>query len=75
VSVAHIVRPVAHTLKKVAGAVSWGYESGKRDITKAKCKMKVCCFKDKRLETCADCRDYPCKILQEFWSKKGWKYQ
>ena len=52
-----------------------GYESGERDISKAKCKIKVCCFKEKRLETCADCPDYPCEILDEFWSKKGWKYQ
>lgn len=51
------------------------YEKGERDITKAKCKRKVCCFRDKRVETCVDCCDYPCKILEEFWGKKGWKYQ
>lgn len=52
-----------------------GYETGKRDINKAKCKIKVCCFKERRLETCADCPEYPCEILKEFWSKKGWKYK
>lgn len=52
-----------------------GYESGERDISKAKCKIKVCCFREKQLETCADCPDYPCAILDEFWSKKSWKYQ
>jgi len=52
-----------------------GYEIGERDIDKAKCKIKVCCFKEKKLETCADCSDYPCEILKEFWSKKGWKYK
>jgi len=52
-----------------------GYESGKRDISKAKCEIKVCCFKERRLETCADCPDYPCEILEEFWSKRGWKYK
>jgi len=52
-----------------------GYQSGERDISKAKCKIKVCCFKEKGLETCADCSDYPCEILVEFWSKKGWKYK
>jgi len=52
-----------------------GYESGKRDISKAKCEIKVCCFKERGLETCADCPDYPCKILEEFWSKRGWKYK
>jgi hypothetical protein len=51
-----------------------GYESGKRDLSKAKCKIKVCCFKEKQLETCADCPTYPCPILLEFWSKNGQKY-
>ena len=52
-----------------------GYESGKRDLSKAKCEIKVCCFREKQLETCADCKDFPCPILFGFWSKKGWKYQ
>lgn len=52
-----------------------GYESGERDLSKAKCKIKVCCFKERELETCADCPDYPCEILREFWSKRGWKYR
>ena len=52
-----------------------GYEPGGRDLSKAKCEIKVCCFRERKLETCADCPDYPCKILEEFWSKKGWKYQ
>ena len=52
-----------------------GYGSGKRDLSKAKCKIKVCCFKENRLETCADCQKYPCDILGEFWNKKGWKYK
>ena len=51
------------------------YESSKRDITKAKCKIKVCCFKERDFETCADCSTYPCEILSEFWGKKGWKYK
>jgi hypothetical protein len=37
--------------------------------------MKVCCFGEKKLETCVDCPDYPCSIMQAFWSKKGSKYQ
>jgi hypothetical protein len=32
-----------------------GYDKGERDIGKAKCKMKVCCFRERKLETCADC--------------------
>ena len=27
-----------------------GYESGERDINKAKCKIKVCCCKEKNLK-------------------------
>ena len=53
-----------------------GYESGERDINRARCKMKVCCFRDKKLESCADCPDYDsCSIIQGFFSKKGYKYR
>jgi len=52
-----------------------GYDKG-RDINKAKCNMKVCCFKKKELETCADCPDYPkCKTIHNFFSKNGFKYK
>ena len=53
-----------------------GYESGGRDINKAKCKMKVCCFKERGLETCADCPDYPsCGVIRGFHDKSGYKYK
>ncbi len=52
-----------------------GYESVTREPGKAKCKMKVCCFVERKLETCADCPDYPCALLVTFWNKKGWKYK
>jgi hypothetical protein len=52
-----------------------GYESGRRDLSKAKCEIKVCCFRERNLETCADCQDYPCEILRGFWSKNGSKYK
>jgi hypothetical protein len=52
-----------------------GYEDGKRDINKSRCKIKSCCFKDKKLETCADCSGYlSCKLIQD-WYKKGYKYK
>ena len=52
-----------------------GYESGKRDISKAKCRIKICCFKEREFETCADCSDYSsCLIIQGFYNKKGYKY-
>ncbi|MCW4045166.1 MAG: hypothetical protein NWE94_06590 [Candidatus Bathyarchaeota archaeon] len=43
-------------------------------MNKAKCEIKLCCFRDRKLETCADCTDYPCRILEAFWGKNGWKY-
>jgi transposase-like protein len=48
-----------------------GYEVGARDLSKAKCRMKVCCFVEKKLETCADCTSYPCEVLQVFWTKNA----
>jgi hypothetical protein len=53
-----------------------GYEDGKRDITKSKCRMKVCCFKEHKLQTCADCKDYAsCKIMKDFYGHGGYKYK
>ena len=52
-----------------------GYEAGKRDLSRAKCETKICCFKERMLETCADCADFPCEVLEKFWSKNGWKYK
>jgi hypothetical protein len=53
-----------------------GYESGERHISKARCKIKVCCFRDRRLETCADCADYAsCETIRSFQDKSGYKYR
>lgn len=55
-----------------------GYASGERDINRAKCKMKICCFKERGLQTCADCVNYPCDILLAFYRRKryaGRRYQ
>jgi len=53
-----------------------GYESGESDINKAKCKIKLCCFRDRGLQTCADCSDYPmCEIIHTFNDKNGTKYR
>jgi len=52
-----------------------GYENGERDINKAKCKIKLCCFRDRGLQTCADCADYPmCEIMHTFQDRSGTKY-
>ncbi len=53
-----------------------GYENGKRDIAKSKCKMKICCFRERKLETCADCPDYlQCELIMGFHDKSGYKYK
>jgi hypothetical protein len=53
-----------------------GYESGERDIEKARCAMKVCCIGRLGVaHTCADCPDcLSCVTLQGLFSKKGHKY-
>ena len=54
-----------------------GYETGLRDIAKARCKIKVCCIgKLGNNCTCADCQDFQrCNILQDFYGKNGYKYR
>lgn len=52
-----------------------GYKTGERDLAKAKCKMKICCLQ-KGLISCADCDQFEtCSTLNEFYSKKGYKYK
>jgi len=52
-----------------------GYSDGTRDISKAKCKIKVCCIR-KQYNSCADCDDYDsCDIIQGFFKKNGYKYK
>ncbi|OFY61946.1 MAG: hypothetical protein A2Y71_09140 [Bacteroidetes bacterium RBG_13_42_15] len=53
-----------------------GYDSGKRDIKEAKCRIKVCCFGDKKLDTCADCVNlYTCPTIGNLFAHNGYKYQ
>ena len=52
-----------------------GYVNGERDISKAKCKMKVCCVK-RGLTSCADCKDFEsCETLMAFFGHDGYKYK
>ncbi|MCP4679832.1 MAG: DUF3795 domain-containing protein [Deltaproteobacteria bacterium] len=52
-----------------------GYADGTRDITRAKCKIKVCCLKN-QYSSCADCDEYgTCDIIQIFYTKSGYKYK
>ena len=53
-----------------------GFDNGERDIDKAKCKIKICCFKEKKFDTCADCSDLSsCKIVSNWYAKDGYKYK
>jgi hypothetical protein len=53
-----------------------GYKDGERDINKSKCKIKICCFRDRQFETCADCDEYlSCEIIQSLYNKNGYKYK
>ena len=52
-----------------------GYQTGERDITKAKCAIKVCCL-SRGYEFCADCPDLEgCTIIGTFHDKSGYKYR
>ena len=51
-----------------------GYESGERDLSRARCKVKVCCI-GKGFVSCADCPDIlTCRTINDFHGKKGYKY-
>jgi len=54
-----------------------GYETGERDIAKARCKIKTCCIgKLGGGCSCADCQGSPrCNVLQDFYGKNGYKYK
>ena len=65
----------AYVTESTCRGCKLGYEGGERDINKAKCVIKLCCFRDRQLETCADCPDYPsCKTIQGLYMKHGYKY-
>ena len=52
-----------------------GYDTKERDISKAKCAMKVCCIR-RGLVSCADCAEYDaCEILASFYGHDAYKYQ
>jgi hypothetical protein len=51
-----------------------GYDTGKRDVAKARCAVKRCCM-SRHHRTCADCPEYAtCDVLGAFHGKAGYKY-
>ena len=52
-----------------------GYDTGERDLSKAKCEMKVCCVR-RGLVSCADCEAYEtCETLLAFYGHDSYKYK
>ena len=53
-----------------------GYDTGARDLAKARCRIKMCCINRLGVDhTCADCADYAdCAVLQGLYAKNGYKY-
>ncbi|MCK9306724.1 MAG: hypothetical protein CVV31_01940 [Methanomicrobiales archaeon HGW-Methanomicrobiales-2] len=52
-----------------------GYDTGERDLGKARCRIKICCV-HRGYISCADCPDLrTCGILGEFYGKNGYKYK
>jgi hypothetical protein len=54
-----------------------GYDTGQRDLSRAKCRIKRCAIRQYgAASTCADCPDYAtCDILKAFYAKRGVKYR
>jgi hypothetical protein len=53
-----------------------GFDTGERDIDKAKCKIKICCFRDNNFDTCADCpKINKCNIIESWYAHNGYKYK
>jgi hypothetical protein len=52
-----------------------GYDTGERELGKARCRIKVCCM-TKGYRSCADCPEIEtCGIMKEFFGKNGYKYK
>jgi hypothetical protein len=51
-----------------------GYSTGERDLSKARCQVKVCCVTRGHV-SCADCPEFEnCSVLAGFHGKSGYKY-
>jgi hypothetical protein len=49
-------------------------DTDERDINKTKCKIILCCYRDKNFDSCADCSELEsCNIIGNFYSKSGYK--
>jgi hypothetical protein len=64
-------------IRSVCMGCKGGYDTGERHINKSRCKIKLCCFRDKKIETCSDCSKLnECEILKkkiDSGMEKQWK--
>lgn len=52
-----------------------GYDTGEREIERAKCRIKICCMA-KGFNSCADCPELTaCPTIKDFHGKNGYKYK
>lgn len=53
-----------------------GYKSKERDINRTKCKIKLCCIKEKNFISCADCDKYLiCKKISKKFGKEKYNFK
>jgi hypothetical protein len=52
-----------------------GFDTKERNINMSRCKVKLCCFRDYKFDTCADCTKLnSCNIMEKWYKKNGGKY-
>jgi hypothetical protein len=69
-----VCAPCQQYIGKFCAGCKIGYDNGKRDLNKAKCKVKVCCIKNNHA-TCGDCSSFEtCVTIKNWHGKKGYKY-
>lgn len=60
--------------QKLCAGCKIGYVEKTRDLSKAKCKIKICCI-TKEYGSCADCSQYGgCEVILAFHNHEGYKY-
>jgi hypothetical protein len=63
-----------HAYRESCKGCKIGYDTGQRDIRKARCQIKVCCVTRKH-SSCVDCGEFgDCPTLCGFHAKNGYKY-
>jgi len=68
-------RPCRPFREGVCRGCKLGYQNGRRNLSGAKCRMKVCSL-SRGFQTCADCPEFSeCEVINNFFNKTGYKYR